>query len=115
MEPGPINEAKEAGPPLTDRGWAIVLALTAVGLDGLAFAAGTSAGGRGWAFAFPCLCLNGLAAPACAGVAACFALRRLGRRRGLDGVAWLALALAAAAAGAGLLMAEWSGEAVSAV
>jgi hypothetical protein len=93
----------------------VVLAIAAVGLDGLALTAAESDGGRGWAFAFPCVCLNGLASPFCASVAAYFAIVSLSRHRGRDGIAWLALVLAAGAAAGAMLILKWSGEAVSAV
>jgi hypothetical protein len=76
---------------------------------------GSGNGGRGWAFCFPCLCLNGLASPACAITAVCLAVVNLVGARGRNGVAWLALALAACAAYGAVLMLKWSGEAVAAV
>jgi hypothetical protein len=112
---GETNGTNSGSRHATAQAWALGLAFVAIGMDGLAFAAGISDGGRGWAFAFPCLCLNVLASLACAIMAVCLAGGNLVSSRGRDGVAWLAFALAAAAACGAFLLVKWSGEAVAAV
>ena len=93
----------------------MVLAVAALGLNGMAVSAGSTDGGRGWAFAAPCVCASDLAAFVCAAAAAWCALISLSRRGGRDGVAWIALALAAGAVWAGVVIAQRTAAHVAAV
>lgn len=91
------------------------LVVVAILFDLMALLAGLSDGGRGWAFKFPVLCLNGAAAPLLSLVALVLAIVCLVRSNGRGVIAWLVLIGALMAGLAGVWMFGLAVEAVNMV
>ena len=93
--------------------YALGLSACAVAMDCVAFAAGQSRGGYGWVTAFPCLCLNGLAAPVVAAASVALAIAAFRSQRVRRWRPWAALALDAAAVVGAVILYRWSFEAIA--